>query len=328
MADYLRFGRDHDVRHYYAEAYPSTDEWSEGPKLYILSKLLWNPDEDVDALLDDWVLHAVGPDAASTLRAYYDWWEDFWMHEAIHSPWFLNSRSDYLRFTDTSYVNELDLDDRLELDSIMADLAALTRGTAYEDRADFIIDGWSAVRSRIFGDRFDFEQGLVPAGFDSIHYDGMEGPEGVTPPDWLYWNRPNVGSTVQSHSYDHGFRYGGNSSFHLAMTPDGTREGYVILYRSFPVEQYREFCVRVQAFSPHEGYGTYLAFHNPSVGSSWLFPSDLQHAPTQGEWKIRANCNTIPDGETVEQVVIFLLLRGSEASQMSVWFDDVELFGR
>jgi alpha-glucuronidase len=34
--------------------------WGEGPKPWIYNKLQWNPNQNVDALLDDWYRAAVG----------------------------------------------------------------------------------------------------------------------------------------------------------------------------------------------------------------------------------------------------------------------------
>ena len=68
MADYYRFGHGQGVRALYAEAYPN---WGEGPKLYVSLKLQWDPERDVDALLDEWMIRCVGRRAARPLARYY-----------------------------------------------------------------------------------------------------------------------------------------------------------------------------------------------------------------------------------------------------------------
>lgn len=78
MDDYLRWGLDHHVRYYFGELYPN---WGEGPKPWILTKLLWNPDRSVDELLTDWYVSAVGEKAAPKLAAYFDLWEKFWTED-------------------------------------------------------------------------------------------------------------------------------------------------------------------------------------------------------------------------------------------------------
>lgn len=103
MAAYYRFGLAHGVRAMYAEAYPN---WGEGPKLYVALKLLWDPDADVDALLDDWYVRAVGQDAANDLAKYYALWEDFWTRRILDSQWFTPG-GQYLRFNNPSYLADV-----------------------------------------------------------------------------------------------------------------------------------------------------------------------------------------------------------------------------
>ena len=85
MAYYLKFASEHGVKASYAEAYPN---WGEGPKLYVAFKLLWDPNQDVDALLSEWYVRAVGKDAAPHLAEYYRHWEHFWTERIVHLPWF------------------------------------------------------------------------------------------------------------------------------------------------------------------------------------------------------------------------------------------------
>jgi len=103
MADYYRFALAHHVRAMYAEAYPN---WGEGPKLYVALRLLWDPHQDVDALLDDWYARAVGPAAADALAGYYAIWEEFWTRRIPGSAWFTRG-GQYLRFNNPSYLADV-----------------------------------------------------------------------------------------------------------------------------------------------------------------------------------------------------------------------------
>jgi len=107
MADYYRFAHANGVRALYAEAYPN---WGEGPKLYVALKLQWNPQLDVDALLRDWYVRAVGADAADDLAAYYAHWEEFWTRRILDSKWF-SKRGQYLPFTSPSYLADITEDE-------------------------------------------------------------------------------------------------------------------------------------------------------------------------------------------------------------------------
>lgn len=68
---------------FYAEAYPN---WGlDGPKLWVTEKLLWDPAQDVDALLDTWHRALFG-EAAREMRAYFDRLERAWMEQQPSSP--------------------------------------------------------------------------------------------------------------------------------------------------------------------------------------------------------------------------------------------------
>lgn len=104
LQESLRFAREHGVTAYYAEAYPNLGE---GPRLYILLKLLWDPDLDVDALLEEWCVRCVGPVAAPSLQAYYRIWQDFWTKTIPKTEWFAQGQQ-YLPFYLPTYLAEAD----------------------------------------------------------------------------------------------------------------------------------------------------------------------------------------------------------------------------
>ncbi|HPG65257.1 MAG TPA: DUF4838 domain-containing protein [Candidatus Hydrogenedentes bacterium] len=104
MADYYRFGHANGVRALYAEAYPN---WGEGPKLYVALKLQWNPNLEVDALLDEWYERCVGKEAAPFLAQYFAHWEDFWTRRILDSSWFSKS-GQYLSFYGVGYLKDVD----------------------------------------------------------------------------------------------------------------------------------------------------------------------------------------------------------------------------
>lgn len=105
--DYLRFARDTGVKAHYAELYPN---WGEGPKPYLFLKLWWNPERNVDALLDDWYRRCVGPAAAPALREYYSIWERFWTQDILQSPWF-SVGGQYLNFSSPGYLADVKRED-------------------------------------------------------------------------------------------------------------------------------------------------------------------------------------------------------------------------
>jgi len=108
--EYVRYGSDHGVRACYAEIYPN---WGEGPKPYVFLKLWWNPQADVDALLDEWYERCVGPEAAPYLANYYAIWERFWTKDILDSAWF-STGGQYLRFSHPGYLADVKEEDVLE----------------------------------------------------------------------------------------------------------------------------------------------------------------------------------------------------------------------
>ncbi len=116
------WGEKNQVKYSFAELYPN---WGEGPKAWLYAKLLWNPNQDVDALLDDWYLRFAGQQAAPSLKAFYDIWEKFWRVDIFNSPanhdgreiLFLSDTPKYLLDVPQSYLDDSDkaLEAALEL---------------------------------------------------------------------------------------------------------------------------------------------------------------------------------------------------------------------
>ena len=61
------------LREYFGEVYMI--HAANGPKQYILGRLLWNIDSDVDEVMKEFCTKAYGPEAAPFVKAYYDLWE-------------------------------------------------------------------------------------------------------------------------------------------------------------------------------------------------------------------------------------------------------------
>jgi hypothetical protein len=104
MAENYQYAKQIGVAAHYAELYPN---WGEGPKPWVAAKLQWNPDQNADALLQEWYQRAVGPAAAADLKAFYDHWEQFWTDRIRQSVWFASAKDakTYLSFDNASYLN-------------------------------------------------------------------------------------------------------------------------------------------------------------------------------------------------------------------------------
>lgn len=103
MAENYQYAAENGVTAHYAELYPN---WGEGPKPWISAKLQWDPYLDVDELLDEWYLRAVGSEAAPYLKEYYDHWEEFWTVRIKDSAWFNGSKNGtWLGFNNAGYLD-------------------------------------------------------------------------------------------------------------------------------------------------------------------------------------------------------------------------------
>ena len=139
MADYYRFGHANGVRALYAEAYPN---WGEGPKLYVALKLQWDPDRDVDALLEDWYVACAGEAAAPFIARYYEHWEDFWTRRILDSPWFTIAGQYLPHRREPGYLLEVSEAELAECRSLLEQALELTATDAQRARVQIVLDAF------------------------------------------------------------------------------------------------------------------------------------------------------------------------------------------
>ena len=136
--EYLSWGAAHHVKFYTSELYPN---WGEGPKGWIFAKLLWNPNQNVDDLLNDWYQHAAGPAAAPKLKAYYDIWEKFWTQDILKSKWWTNA-GPYLPFTSTAYLADVPQSYVEQSDALLDEAYTLADTPERKARVEKLRDVW------------------------------------------------------------------------------------------------------------------------------------------------------------------------------------------
>jgi hypothetical protein len=134
------------VKHYYGELYPN---FGSGPKAWVLEKLLWNPNQNVDALLDDWYQNAAGKAAAPKLKAYYDIWEKFWTNEILHSSW-NRKTGQWLDFTgNPSYLNDVSQQYITESDRLLDQALELADTPERKARVAKLQQMWKFYRASV-----------------------------------------------------------------------------------------------------------------------------------------------------------------------------------
>lgn len=73
------------IRELYGELYPN---WSEGPKAWATSRLLWNPAQSTQDLVRQWCDTLVGQASGLHLSSYFEVWERVWTREVPRTDWF------------------------------------------------------------------------------------------------------------------------------------------------------------------------------------------------------------------------------------------------
>lgn len=139
MAEAYRWAYEHKVRYQYAAMYPSLV--GEGPKTWIYAKLLWDVNADVDALVDDWCLHAVGAAAAPHLRAYFDHWERLWAGPILDTPfWATSADQIVLQYRErTSYLDLISEQDLQTCREHLEQARAKARTAPQRRRAELVL---------------------------------------------------------------------------------------------------------------------------------------------------------------------------------------------
>lgn len=185
LADYCRFAADQGAIGFYAETTGMNVRtmWYAGPQPYILLRLLWNPDADVDALLADWCAAAVGSNAAPYLEQYFRYWEHVWTQRVPQTDWFGKTSQLYLKFNSDEYLAAMRPEDLSICDAYLA--AAVEHADAGKprqraemflaefrkrraERLDYQIDVWDAQRY------VDIRAADAPV-FQYAFTDGMKG---------------------------------------------------------------------------------------------------------------------------------------------------------
>lgn len=194
MVRYLRYAAQHNVCGYYAEVNNSALP-TEGPKTWLILQLLWNPEANADALLDEWYDLAVGKEAAPHLRNYFDHWEEFWREKVTKSEWFDRYKDwVYFDFLDQNYMKEVSEADIAYCDKEMEQVVAKAGTAAEKRRAELFMESWRKVRGNIrYSLRFYYP--VEAASLRRIFYndfnksDSLKDGEHPIPDGWIFWQR-------------------------------------------------------------------------------------------------------------------------------------------
>ncbi|MBP1993526.1 DUF4838 domain-containing protein [Paenibacillus eucommiae] len=137
MSEVYKYAKDHGVIAHVAELYPN---FGEGAKPWLSAKLQWNPDLNVDDLLDEWYVRTVGAEAAPYLKQYYEYWEQFWTTRIFTTEWYLDwasspERYNYLNLFDSSYLKAVTKEDMAASRLLMEQVVAKSQSDKQKVRA-------------------------------------------------------------------------------------------------------------------------------------------------------------------------------------------------
>ncbi|RED64462.1 DUF4838 domain-containing protein [Cohnella phaseoli] len=141
MADEYRYAESIGVNAYYSELYAN---FGEGPKPYLSAKLKWDPQQDVEALLDDWYERAVGPEAAADLKAYYQKWQQFWEQDIFDTQWYQLWKNDpermnYMQLLSPDYLRDVSLQDMVDGRQLLESVIAKAQTQQQKKRAQDLL---------------------------------------------------------------------------------------------------------------------------------------------------------------------------------------------
>lgn len=172
----------------------SPHAWWHHLNSYLTAKLLWNPDADLDALLDDYCAHFYGP-AAQVMRRFWDRCAELYLDDRTREIW---------------PVQVID-----EMQERLGRAAQATRGTEYEARVRFIDRGFEnlrMMRARLLSadeDTGDPDAGLVRHfPLDEL----LDGTPPVTPEAVTGRDAPVAGATLVDGVRGGALRFSGEGS--------------------------------------------------------------------------------------------------------------------
>ena len=144
-ADYVRWARDHNVRAWYAETYPF---FGEAPKYYAMAKIWWDPDRDVDAILEEWYRLSFGK-AAEPMKAYFEHWEEYWTRRVRDTGLFLALKNSQYCMGNRGFLEALSEKDIGTGDAFIGQALELADTAATKARVEVMALSWHYYRTVI-----------------------------------------------------------------------------------------------------------------------------------------------------------------------------------
>jgi hypothetical protein len=144
-ADYVRWARDHKVKAWSAETYPF---FGEAPKYYVMAKIWWNPDRNVDAILNEWYRLSFGK-ASAPMKAYFDHWENYWTKRVTQGGYFRVVKDEQYLLGAIGWMEQLKPEDVAKADAWIAQAGKLADTPETKARVAVMARSWQYYRAVI-----------------------------------------------------------------------------------------------------------------------------------------------------------------------------------
>lgn len=326
MVEYLKFAARNGVTDFYAEA-NSTVFPTEGPKTWLYMQLLWNPEADAEALLNEWYTLAVGRDAAPHLRRYFDFWEGYWRERVTKSEWF-DRYKDWVYFdclNDHDYMNDLTREDVVYCQNEIDQVTAKAKTPEQKRRAELFRQAWEQVKANIiytinFHHPLKGREVLVSSN-DFNTSDCLKKNDYAVQGSWMFWQNP-LGNSEGVWEEKGGEDGSGALAVYLKS---GARWCFTSAYRTLPNKIYRFRC-RIQAENTGSDGKIYVAVYwrnkNNVQVSKYYLTRILGPEMRDGKWHtVEIQFSEPP----IEKPYLNLHIGGKGVSEGVVRIDNEEL---
>ncbi len=133
----VKYAVAHKVRGFYAEVYPN---WGlDGPKLWVMSRIVWNPNVNVDRLTSEWN-ERMFREAAAPMKRYFALAEDAWRNQKGHGAWAYRLAADPAQFA--IFTPEI-MD---EMTACLQEARGLAPSELVKQRIEFFRKTWELTR--------------------------------------------------------------------------------------------------------------------------------------------------------------------------------------
>jgi len=326
MDEYIKYAAANNVRHYYAEAYPGED-WLEGPKFFVLLKLLWDPSRNADELVTQWCAAFAGKKAAPDIHAFFSFWEQYWTVKVSGSDWFQkNSGLQFLPPRGVQYLKQLTRDDLQKTGSHLLKALAAAETPEEKKRVENFKAAWNKRIRKIESILDFFELNSKPKSFSTVQK--ISEDDFSVYKDWSAWQRPYSKGLLRL--WPDNRIPGGRGC--LQIHGANSFRGPMCFFRVLPIQEGKLYriSVWVKYENLSEGGDIYITLKWMDKDRKWIINRPQGDIPDL-ETPLGAKPDEVTDWELLQVVFkgpdkdaahVNIMLSLENTDKGTVWFDD------